>query len=93
MTKLGNIRLEYLWFSSLIPRSFTARLLFGVLLASGFVNGMQQVWVDLAPTHDWVLEYRYWLVYGTRAMAVVIVAAFVSPFLVQRWTKHGVRRG
>lgn len=53
-------------------------------MSYGFILGMQQVWVALAPEYDWVLEYRYWLVYGTRAVGLLIFAAF----LVQRWTKQ-----
>ena len=72
-TKLGNIR----W-----SQSFT-RSGVGFVLGYGFVLFMQSIWVQLARTEDWVLEYRAWLVYGER---IIGLAIFVGC-LLQGWSK------
>jgi hypothetical protein len=79
VTKFGNIRL----------RDRLTRVGLALVVSYAFLLGMSALWVVLAREHDWVLEYRYWLTYGTRAGAVAIFAGC----LVQRWTKPLVRKG
>jgi hypothetical protein len=53
------------------------RIAIGAALAGGFISGMKAVFLKLAETDDWVLEYSYWLTAGFCVIGLGILIGFV----------------
>ena len=56
---------------------FGLRVFIGFGIASAFIGGMKGLFVELAKTQDWVLEYRDWIAYGALFIAFVLWIGFV----------------
>jgi hypothetical protein len=56
---------------------FGLRVFIGFGIASAFVAGMKELFVELARTQDWVLEYREWIAGGSLFIAFLLWIGFV----------------
>ena len=63
------------------------RLIFASIIARIAATSIMGIFIDLAKTEDWVLEYRYWITGGIYLLGVGIM---IGIMLLTRSQKAGL---